>query len=799
MSKEHKEEKEFKTEAKSSKRTKLKFLFKSYLGQYHPRLEKGIERRLQRKTIKVIEQDNKFFFWKELIQEYSDKKGMCIFLDDKSLLPDNLRNELINCIINEINLEINKLKLYITEVKNSINENKILPLYIKEQTILVSVLSINENINKLYLYVGKEKESKLLVDADYILEILKNRIRNVFEETDAKGLEDRLEATKEQWNKQILPVINNIINSKDFIKEFEQYYVDFMSYMLSDLVHNKNYFKDDYKNYFILSYNQLVKLKSKSKLELNDVKDMFFEPIKRTFTKDFNTELKSENLKSLWQEYKERIMINISVYNKDNNRENLLFSLHRDYTHFMNDYDEDLADEKASEYWNKIIYPALLEKLNQLVKGKEIKPSSKSKLCEFISDKNIEKHIQRRVIELIESTLARSVDKLKITYKGKIVKELETVSIRLKREQETEKEKLVERKESKRLERKKDIKPLVFQIYDTILARTEKNSGIRTVIDNIVNALQNSYVEKIILFEDQKYSKDRIFTSGSAIDKIKLISTYKFLKPFIFETELLTEQTPITPNIDSDIGFIKEYVKDVDFRSYKGFWESIGDVSLDDYLKYLIKELNMEPEILDIDISDTNDMKYIDETRYLIYRFKSYFEDKFPDLDYYDKSTEFYEKFIKEYQRSKGKVIKEHKEEKEGKKEKKNEKYWNYLENLDHNQLLKLIEDSKLKSKYIEMLDDPNILYATDDIIRKFLYENKKSEEKKQSWADITEQTEYEDYLETLSIFDLGRIIMRSADRHLIETYGSLTERTKSVLINIISNYYFRTGNAIYI
>ena len=134
---------------------------------------------------------------------------------------------------------------------------------------------------------------------------------------------------------------------------------------------------------------------------------------------------------------------------------------------------------------------------------------------------------------------------------------------------------------------------------------------------------------------------------------------------------------------------------------------------------------------------------------------------------------------------------------------KKDEKYWEYLENLDHDQLLKLIENSKLESKYIEMLDDPSIIYATDDIIRNLLYENRKGEErkeeKKQSWVDISEQAEYEDYLETLSIFDLGRIIMRSADRHLIETYGNLPERTKPVLINIIANYYFRTGNAIYL
>lgn len=48
------------------------------------------------KKLHVITEKNDFFHWKYLIQEYSSKKGMCEFVDNKSLL-DYLNNKyLIN-------------------------------------------------------------------------------------------------------------------------------------------------------------------------------------------------------------------------------------------------------------------------------------------------------------------------------------------------------------------------------------------------------------------------------------------------------------------------------------------------------------------------------------------------------------------------------------------------------------------------------------------------------------------------------------------------------------------------------
>ena len=83
-----KKPKEFKEEKEGKKVAKLRDLIRKHFPKA--------------KKLKIVEDDNKFFFWKDLIQQYSSKKSMCIFLEDTDLLPFELRKKLIYCIVNEL-------------------------------------------------------------------------------------------------------------------------------------------------------------------------------------------------------------------------------------------------------------------------------------------------------------------------------------------------------------------------------------------------------------------------------------------------------------------------------------------------------------------------------------------------------------------------------------------------------------------------------------------------------------------------------------------------------------------------
>lgn len=94
-------------------------------GQKKERKLKELIRKHNIVKIKYIEDDNNFFFWKELIQEYSNKKGICFIIEDEKLLPLQLRNKCMKCIKDIIDQEVNSLiGLQLTTISN-INKKSI--------------------------------------------------------------------------------------------------------------------------------------------------------------------------------------------------------------------------------------------------------------------------------------------------------------------------------------------------------------------------------------------------------------------------------------------------------------------------------------------------------------------------------------------------------------------------------------------------------------------------------------------------------------------------------------------------
>src|SRR5579875_1451123 len=124
---------EFKSEKEGKKAKQLR----SLILKHFPRARK----------LHIITEKNDFFHWKSLIQEYSNKKGMCEFVDNKDLLPKELRLELESCISDELQLEIAKLKKYLISTKTMILENKDLPEHIKLQLLTSSNTLLEKQIN----------------------------------------------------------------------------------------------------------------------------------------------------------------------------------------------------------------------------------------------------------------------------------------------------------------------------------------------------------------------------------------------------------------------------------------------------------------------------------------------------------------------------------------------------------------------------------------------------------------------------------------------------------------------------
>lgn len=151
------------------------------------------------------------------------------------------------------------------------------------------------------------------------------------------------------------------------------------------------------------------------------------------------------------------------------------------------------------------------------------------------------------------------------------------------------------------------------------------------------------------------------------------------------------------PNIKSDVHYVDEYVKLIDFRQYKGFWESVSDISLDNYIKYLIKELEFEQDVLNIDENKDN---YQDEVNTLYHHLDPYVKDKF-NKDYYEEweNIEFLENIVRDIQESKGKGVKR-KEEKEGKEGKENKEDKKYKKELTINTIKELFDETIQEFKF---------------------------------------------------------------------------------------------------
>src|SRR6185312_10757326 len=146
-----------------------------------------------------------------------------------------------------------------------------------------------------------------------------------------------------------------------------------------------------------------------SKIDLNYIKHLFFSSIE---DKD------EKKLERAWNKVKDKFNELKSLEPSSTNFIQFSFIYH----HFGRILNQTLnnSDKNFTNIWTEL--KTTHERLLAL-KSK----SSNDKLCEFISSKNIDKYLQRSIIECIERTLAMNTQKLSLSYRIKIVQELETV------------------------------------------------------------------------------------------------------------------------------------------------------------------------------------------------------------------------------------------------------------------------------------------------------------------------------------------------------------------------------------
>lgn len=129
-------------------------------------------------TPKYVENNNNFFFWKNLLQEYSHKKSMCIFLQNVDLTSKDLHQQLLNCVHSILKSEIERLKLYSQKVIDLIENDELLPLHIKKMVIQNSKNQFTDIILILEAYIKNDTKSTSkfdLIEAFYqTLKILLN-------------------------------------------------------------------------------------------------------------------------------------------------------------------------------------------------------------------------------------------------------------------------------------------------------------------------------------------------------------------------------------------------------------------------------------------------------------------------------------------------------------------------------------------------------------------------------------------------------------------------------------------------
>lgn len=317
------------------------------------------------KHIKFI--PNSFFFWKRMLQEYSTEKSMCVFITT-NLLPEKLKNKLINCIKNIIKLEIDKLNIYIDEIKRTINENKLLPEYIKNQTIKTSIYLINEDIQELYKYVGKEKEK---FNVDDLYNLVHDNLLDIYDDLkiDTPINHDKF---RKEWD-LIEPTIEKLMKQKDFYSryKFGPIYQEFIQQMNSDI--EGEYLANEYDKLEI-KIKKEMEIKDIGKITVDNIKDIFKNAWLDIKTLDeINTSFKGLDFKSGLDE-----LLNYDDYS----------SIHNLYDNFSNKLYYDEADGEddviIDDKWVNIVKPEIEKLINLSIEGKSIKPVNNSKLCDFI-------------------------------------------------------------------------------------------------------------------------------------------------------------------------------------------------------------------------------------------------------------------------------------------------------------------------------------------------------------------------------------------------------------------------------
>jgi hypothetical protein len=137
-------------------------------------------------NIKYIKDENNFFFWKELIQEYSDKKGICFIIEDEKILPKHLRNKCMKCIKDIIDEEINSLSALQLITEKSINDKLSLSTKLKASMIK----STKESFEKTIRQLKSHKVCEILQPSRYIDKITTRRAVECVERMIAMNIND---------------------------------------------------------------------------------------------------------------------------------------------------------------------------------------------------------------------------------------------------------------------------------------------------------------------------------------------------------------------------------------------------------------------------------------------------------------------------------------------------------------------------------------------------------------------------------------------------------------------------------
>lgn len=531
------------------------------------------------KKLHVITEQNDFFHWKYLIQEYSSKKGMCEFLENDKLLSSNLRLQLKGCISNELELEISKLKKYLVSTKIMIQENKELPEHIKNDLLKSSLNVLEIKINNLLPFL--HEENKGIITNSYLKQVIFDRF--MFQYFD--DFLDSRDKFDFEWQRGTVEyLIQKFINS---INETGKINRDILNNILSFFtkVIHINITNDDI-DYII---NQITsKLKKDNIFDVNDIKYIIF----------FN--IRNSILYYYGGDYGYDIKQALTIWNKfisDN-------SIHNFIKHFPNNsitLENFISQALYKE--SRIPQKPLVNKIMEQIKDKmkEYNSSSKQPICNFLKVNN-DKYLQRRCIECIESTLAKNIYKLSFSNKIKIVQELETVVPKIQLEPQTVNYWF--KLENKQIKPFDYLKPLYFQIYDVMISREKKDSKIITILDHMTGVLNNIYREVL-----GKHNSEPI------IKQIKLISTLKYLRPFMIETEWLFTKMIELENLksfQSDLNYLKSIL--IDFILIKGRYEfPIETNNLEEYIVYLIENLNLYEELLRLELPEEKKLDYDEE------------------------------------------------------------------------------------------------------------------------------------------------------------------------------------------